>query len=316
MTELRVFLASGALVRDSGLRRDGAAMQQALEHPDTRFVAVWQTCCMVASRSLALLTRDQLDAVWDPAQIIYLGHVNDGHRFAFLLPDGPPQQGFQDSVFTPLRRVLGELDGEAAALFAYAKGMAEWHQRHRYCGVCGAANRLEDGGFVMRCSAGHCGHRTFPRIDPAIIVLVIRGNRCLLGQQASWPEGRYSTIAGFAEPGETLEDTVRREVLEETDVRVGEIQYLGSQPWPFPSALMLGFHAHARSRRIRCTDGELADARWFSREDIMAGALCLPPPTSIAFRLIESWFDRTAPVPLASLGLSSGFMTAPSRPAA
>ena len=122
-----------------------------------------------------------------------------------------------------------------------------------------------------------CDHRSFPRIDPAIIVLVIDGERCLLGRQRSWPENRYSTIAGFVEPGESLEDAVGREVAEEANIRIARARYLGSQPWPFPNAMMIGFHADAVSREIRLNDGELADARWLSREELAAGQVALPP---------------------------------------
>lgn len=303
---LDIFFANSPLVRDSLVRNDAIALQQAMEHADTRFVAIWQSRCMLAEGCVALLRREAFNRDWDPERAVYLGQDAGQHRFALLLPDNTPDT-LPEHAFVHLRSVLSELDAREAALFAYAKGMAEWHRRHRHCGVCGTPNRPEDGGFVLSCQAPGCGNRTFPRIDPAIIVLVSRGTRCLLGRQSGWPDDRYSTIAGFAEPGESLEDAVRREVLEETDVKLGAIRYLGSQPWPFPSALMIGFHAQAQSSRIRCMDGELADARWFSRADIAAGNVTLPPPTSIAFRLIEAWFDHDSTVPLSSLGVSGEF---------
>jgi NAD+ diphosphatase len=151
----------------------------------------------------------------------------------------------------------------------------------------------------MRCSRESCGNETFPRLDPAIIVLVIdaSGERALLGRQATWPTGRYSTIAGFVEPGESLEDAVAREVLEETGVQVAEVAYDSSQPWPFPSSLMLGFRAIARTDAITLRDGELEDARWFTRADLEAGHPALPPAGAISARLIDGWFNR-ADVPL------------------
>ena len=155
----------------------------------------------------------------------------------------------------------------------------------------------------MACSDESCAQRCFPRIDPAVIVLVHRGDQCLLGRQASWSEGRFSTIAGFVEPGETLEEAVIREVREETNVVVADAAYMASQPWPFPSALMLGFHAGAQSSDIRLNDGELIEARWLSRADIIAGRVLLPPPISIAFRLIESWFDQVPGPGLSSLAV-------------
>jgi NAD+ diphosphatase len=146
----------------------------------------------------------------------------------------------------------------------------------------------------MRCTRPGCNAETFPRLDPAIIVLVTdaSGERALLGRQAAWPQGRYSTIAGFVEPGESLEDAVVREVAEETGVQVGDVQYQSSQPWPFPSSLMLGFRAVARTEGITLRDGELEDARWFTRADIEAGRPALPPAGAISARLIEGWFNR------------------------
>jgi NAD+ diphosphatase len=146
----------------------------------------------------------------------------------------------------------------------------------------------------MRCTRPGCGTENFPRLDPAIIVLVTdpSGERALLGRQAAWPAGRYSTIAGFVEPGESLEDAVAREVAEETGVQVGEVRYDTSQPWPFPASLMLGFHAVARTEAITLSDGELEDARWFTRAEIAAGHPALPPAGAISARLIDAWFDH------------------------
>jgi NAD+ diphosphatase len=150
----------------------------------------------------------------------------------------------------------------------------------------------------MTCSNESCRAEQFPRLDPAIIVLVTDGERALLGRQASWPAGRYSTIAGFVEPGESLEDAVAREVLEETGVQVLDATYHSSQPWPFPSSLMIGYMATAAAGSGIRTDDELEDARWFSRDDIAAGTPLLPPSQSVSFRLIEDWFDAESRVPL------------------
>ncbi len=157
----------------------------------------------------------------------------------------------------------------------------------------------------MQCTRPECGQRGFPRLDPAIIVLVHRGDKCLLGRQGSWSEGRFSTIAGFVEPGESLEDAVRREVREETNVRIGACTYLASQPWPFPAALMIGFDAEAESERIVLNDGELEEARWLTREQIAAGEVMVSPRLSIAYRLIEAWFDAGSGPRLAGLGVDS-----------
>ena len=186
-------------------------------------------------------------------------------------------------------------------MLAYARAMITWQDRHRYCGVCGAANESQAGGFVMACTASDCGYRSFPRLDPAIIVLVRNGERCLLGRQHSWPAGRVSTIAGFVEPGESLEAAVRREGHEDANRHGARCDSLGSQPWPFPSALMLGFHADAASDAIRLNDNELAEARWVSRAQILDRDVLLPPRASIAWRLIERWFDNGDGPPLSAL---------------
>jgi NAD+ diphosphatase len=150
----------------------------------------------------------------------------------------------------------------------------------------------------MKCTNSACAIDHFPRLDPAIIVLVTDGDRALLGRQAAWPPGRYSTIAGFVEPGESLEDAVAREVQEETGVLVHDPEYHSSQPWPFPSSLMIGFTAHAAADAVPRADEELEDARWFSREQVASGFPGLPPPQSVSFRLIEDWYDRKSNVPL------------------
>jgi NAD+ diphosphatase len=204
--------------------------------------------------------------------------------------------------FEELRPLAPLLEAEEAGLLAYARAMSWWRARHRWCSACGAPATPQRAGHVVRCSNEACGIEVFPRIDPAIIVLVTDGDRALLGRQASWPPRRYSTIAGFVEPGESLEDAVAREVEEETGVRIASASYHSSQPWPFPSSLMLGFTAEALPGAIACADAELEDARWFSREQLARGEALLPPRTSISHRLIEQWFDAGSPQPLATLG--------------
>jgi NAD+ diphosphatase len=176
--------------------------------------------------------------------------------------------------------------------------MISFRHRHRYCGSCGAPTNPERSGRVMTCTRLDCATEFYPRVDPAIIVLVTDGARVLLGRQAEWAAGRYSTIAGYVEPGESLEDAVRREVLEETGVPVGALSYHSSQPWPFPRSLMLGFRAEALATEVRLGDAELEDARWFDRAEIATGAM-LPFRQSIAYRMIEEWYDAGAERPLA-----------------
>jgi NAD+ diphosphatase len=190
-----------------------------------------------------------------------------------------------------LRLVATLLPADEAGLLGYARAMIFWRRQNRFCGVCGASTTAARGGHVLVCTNPACRHEHFPRTDPAIIVLISDGERALLGRQAAWPAGRYSTIAGFVEPGESLEDAVAREVFEETGVQVDLIEYHSSQPWPFPSSLMLGFTAHAVTTEVRLHDQELEDARWFTRAELAAGYPKIPPNISISFRLIEDWFD-------------------------
>jgi NAD+ diphosphatase len=199
-----------------------------------------------------------------------------------------------EARFQELRAAAPMLGGPDAALLAYAKGLTHWHSRHRFCGVCGHATRSEEAGHVRRCTDPACATSHFPRTDPAVIMLVTDGERCLLGRQAAWQKGMYSTLAGFVEPGESLEEAVAREVFEEAGVRVGRVHYHSSQPWPFPASLMIGFHAEASDPRIVLDDDELTDARWFTRAQVRAPAahgFTIPGPDSIARRLIDDWVE-------------------------
>ena len=298
-----ITFAGSELDRATALRDDPAALQAAMASPSARFVPLWRGQCLIENAAAGLFVAAQLspgDA--ESGNRILLGR-RDGHwLFALNLdPDGEPGV-LAGQHFDELRTVMGELPAGDAALVAYARAMLNWHARHAHCGVCGAPNQCQAGGFIMACSREGCGHRSFPRLDPAVIVLVHAGDACLLGRQPDWPDDRFSTIAGFVEPGEGLEDAVRREVHEETNIRVGACRYFASQPWPFPAALMIGFHAEAQSRDIQLNDGELADARWITRQEIADRAITLPPRTSVAFRLIESWFDA-GDVTLRELGI-------------
>jgi len=306
---LQTFFSAGPVERNAAQRHDDAALAQLLTATDTRYIVTWQSRCMITNGDIVLLERHALGCGWRDEHAIYLGLLRGQHVFAGALSqnealpaDGPDADSFADHG-----SLLAMADADAGAVLAYAKGMLEWQHRHRYCGQCGAVNRPEQGGFVAVCSNEACSNRAFPRVDPAIIVLVTQGERCLLGRQAGWPERRFSTIAGFVEPGESLEDAVRREVAEETNVMVGGVSYLGSQPWPFPSAMMVGFHAEGLSTGIVLNDNELTEAGWFTRGELARGAVQLPPENSIAFRLIEAWFDQWGGPPLASLELSSSF---------
>ncbi len=312
MADIPTFFSGIYIERSAALRGDSAALAAAWMDPGTRFIPVWETLCLIRDGAAARLTRADLGPLLpDAARAIFLGTEGQGYLFAVALEARIPPEGLGD--FGGLRDLISRVPERDAGLLAYARAMVHWHRQHRYCSVCGAANRLEEGGFALVCTQPGCAHRSFPRLDPAIIVLVHRDQHCLLGRQATWPANRFSTIAGFVEPGEALEDAVRREVTEETNIVVSQCQYLASQPWPFPASLMIGFHAMAASDAIRLNDGELAEARWFTREELAGGSVVLPPRASVAYKLIEAWFDAVPGPGLASLHRDAAFPQAAAR---
>jgi NAD+ diphosphatase len=218
---------------------------------------------------------------------------------------GPEVATSQEGEWYPLRGLLPGLvdDPDSAPLVLHALGLAEWHWATRFCPRCGGRLEPAAAGHELHCTS--CGKPQFPRTDPAVIMLVTDGEpgadeeRCLLGRSPVWPEGRFSTLAGFCEPGESLEDAVRREVAEESGVVVGEVAYFGNQPWPLPQSLMLGFTGRAASTAIRLDDDELEDARWFTRAEMRDqatdGSLVLPGGVSISRSLIEHWYGGPLP---------------------
>jgi NAD+ diphosphatase len=293
------------LDRIAHLRKDAAYVEATLGSASARIVAV---------HDARILIRRDAEG-WSPA---YLGgtearrlalHASDlvmlgrrGQCVYFAAEIADPTQVLADPAvarFEDLRVAGGLLAADEAGVLAYARALLYWRSRHRFCGACGAPTCSASAGHVMKCTNDACAIDHFPRLDPAIIVLITDGERALLGRQASWPPGRYSTIAGFVEPGESLEDAVVREVLEETGVAVSDCEYHSSQPWPFPSSLMIGFTARAAADAVPHADEELEDVRWFTRADIAAGFPGVPPPLSVSFRLIEHWYDAGSPIPLA-----------------
>jgi NAD+ diphosphatase len=287
-------LAGSYLDRAAHLRKDPAFFASALADARSRVLPVWNSRSLVAgdtSRAkfleLAAIPEERRNA----NDLILLGRFGGAGIFAYEVATPEPPQYEDGAHFEDLRVLAAILPAEEAGLLGYARGMVSWRTRHRYCGTCGASTLAAKAGHVLICTNPLCRHEQFPRIDPAIIVLVSDGERALLGRQAAWPVGRYSTIAGFVEPGESLEDAVAREVLEETGIDIEGIEYHSSQPWPFPSSLMLGFTAHALTTQIQMRDDELQDAQWFTRDDLASGRPIMPPNVSISFRLIEHWFN-------------------------
>ena len=291
--------------RSAHLRKNRAWLEAAIADAGALVVPVWRGKHLVEQTpdrlSAALLCRETLGTFeLESAEPIYLGQFRDHSCFAIEIGTDTPPRPTAAADYRDLRLLGGALPADEAGLLAYARGMVLWRGRHRYCGTCGAPTRSDSAGHVMICTNPDCGAQHFPRVDPAIIVLVAdeTDERALLGRQASWPAGRYSTIAGFVEPGESLEDAVAREVFEETGTAVRDVRYHSSQPWPFPSSLMLGFEARAAAQQQPRPDDELEDVCWFTRADIASGHPALPTPTSISFRLIEDWYGRGASRPL------------------
>ncbi len=303
--------AAGPLRRQAELRRDAAWLEQRLRASETCFIPVWRSRLLVQGERAARLHRGGVaEAFIDAAPVlVFLGEWEDVAYFAADFSDFDTDEITAlepGAELKELREAAALLPAQEAAVLAHARAMVYWHHRHRFCGRCGANTRPDEGGHVRICANEECGRRHFPRTDPAIIVLATCGDACLLGRQAKWPPGRYSTIAGFVEPGESAEDAVIREVLEETGVLVSGIRYHSSQPWPFPASLMLGYCADVASRTDpHPADGELEDARWFTREQIRegiaAGRFLPPPPLSVAYHLIEDWFDQGSDVALGDL---------------
>ncbi len=285
---------AGAFVDRTGERRkDPDWLAEALASRETRFVPVWGDRCLVGGDppGAVLLTSDQVGEIVTGDNVVFLGLFRDQPAFSVAIA-GEIEAPFSElGEFKDLRFLGTVLPADEANLVAHARALVLWHNATLFCGRCGSASQPEAGGNARRCVNPDCDQAIFPRTDPAIIVLVKNGDRCVLGRQASWPEGRYSTIAGFVEPGESLEDAVRREVYEETNIRVGSVRYHSSQPWPFPSALMLGFVAEATTEEIKLNDGELEDARWFTRDELKSGDVGLPFRISIARRLVDHFID-------------------------
>ena len=287
------FFAGPYIDRRAEVRDDAGWLEAALADPATTFLLGRGTTHLLYTDPqprIAFLAREHpAIRAAGARQFVLLGWFRDARCVLIDLEPDWSEAVPAGTSFQELRPLSPLLRGDEAGLLAYARALSIWRTRQRYCGACGSLTVPERAGHCMRCTNESCRHEFFPRLDPAIIVLVTDGERALLGRQPSWVAGRYSTIAGFVEPGESLEDAVVREVAEETGVQVSGVRYDSSQPWPFPSSLMIGFQAGARPGSPVQLGGELEDARWFTREQIRSGTPILPPPHSISYRLISTW---------------------------
>ncbi|MGO9311186.1 MAG: NAD(+) diphosphatase [Syntrophobacteraceae bacterium] len=296
-----MFVAQG-LERLHDRRKDPDWIDRRMRDPASFFVAVWKSKILVTegeAPSPVLLKRKQLEGHAEENFVFFLGEKNGNSYFAVDIGEEVPGAFNTPGRFRDLRAVAPLLSREDGALLAYAKTLVYWHKRNYFCGACGSRNEMRDGGHCRTCVNPQCGVVHFPRTDPAIIVMIRSGEKCLLGRQSIWPEHMYSVVAGFVEPGESAEGAVAREVFEEVGLRVKNIRYHSSQPWPFPCSLMLGFTADTEDEHITLGDKELEDARWFERRELQKavenGVVKLSTPISISYRLIEDWFDSESP---------------------
>jgi NAD+ diphosphatase len=293
--------AASPLDRAGTRRTDAAWIAAGLDSPEALFVPVWRNRNLVAGMEDA-----RPEAVYVPAAAAaplradpdrawaFLGLLEDAPVFAVDLgavEDPAPLLPGLPGGFVDLRSVGWGVPNPQAAVLAHARGLLHWRARHRFCGVCGAPCEAQSAGHVMHCTG--CATDHFPRTDPAVIMLIIRGDHALLGHSQRFPRANmYSTLAGFVEPGESVEEAVRREVAEESAIVVGDVWYHSSQPWPFPGNIMLGCYGEGLSEDITVDTEELIDVRWFSRAQITDPAahdFVLPRGDSIARRLIEDW---------------------------
>lgn len=308
--------ANNPLDRASDKRTDASWLAEKRKDPTSLIVPMWDLKPLILPE---INEGDGPDAGWlRPADIdeaattgleIFLGVKNGKAFFAAEIDKNakPEAEGPLKGLgeFTELRGAAAILPSGDAAILAQAKAMIDWHARHGFCAVCGEPTQIAEAGYKRACPS--CNAEHFPRTDPVVIMLATNGDKALLGRGPGWPDKMYSALAGFVEPGETIEEAVAREVFEETAVRVSEVTYHTTQPWPFPSSLMIGCHAVASTTEITIDGNELSDAQWFDKSDLAeavehaakggrlpgpkSAALWVPPPMAIAHQLVKAWVE-------------------------
>jgi NAD+ diphosphatase len=300
------FYAETGLDRMALRRGDEAWLAELLAHADSVILPVWRARSLVLRGAETpqpiMLSGAEAAALLEGAVTLFLGMRQGRAHFALDLshhdePHAHPLLAGKGE-FVDLRDVGPDMGAEEGGLLAYARGLAHWHRTHRFCGRCGSPTEIREAGHVRRCTNPDCGTSHFPRTDPAVIMLVSDGDRVLLGRKADWPAGRYSVLAGFVEPGETLEAAVAREVMEEAGIAITDARYHSSQPWPFPASLMLGYFATATTTELNVNHDELEDARWFTRDELIhedPHYRIRPRSDSVARRLITDWLDGNGP---------------------
>jgi NAD+ diphosphatase len=286
-----IALSARSHERIGGRRTDAAWLAERWNDPATRVLVLAGGRFPVGDDGSSVRWVTPADA--PEGERLLLGEQDGVVHFAVLA------RGLRAPDDWGMLRTLGPvLSAGDAGLVVQAQALAEWHRAHRFCARCGGGLVVSGGGYVLQCES--CERHHFPRTDPAVIMLVVDADdRALLGRQPSWPPGRFSTLAGFVDPGESLEEAVAREVMEEAGVQVTDITYFGNQPWPFPSSLMVGFFARAVTTEIDVDGDEIEAARWFTREEVLAeaeaGTLVLPGGISISRSLVEAWYGGPLP---------------------
>jgi NAD+ diphosphatase len=292
--------APAVLDRAAHLRKDLDYLEASLGNAETRLVPLHRGLHPLREGRLVVGNVRDASAWLDAAgELVWLGRLGEVACFGVditALPQSHPT--LRGVELADLRLASARLPAPEIDLAYQARALLGWHARHGHCAVCGERSRPRDGGYVRVCARVSCGAEHFPRVDPCVLVLITdeAQQRCLLGRQAAWPTGMYSTLAGFVEPGETIEQAVVREVHEETGLLAEQARYVGSQPWPFPASLMLGFRAVARSQQLQL-DVELQDARWFSRDTLrtLPAPLFVPGPHTLAGQLIAAFLAEERP---------------------
>jgi len=283
------------LDRADDVRKVPGALDALYRDARARVLVLWRGKPAVSSSGdLAWSTPSVLPEPW---LRLFLGRDADGAP-TFAVACDPSEDAPDGMGFVDLRPLAARVSLDDAALLGAARSVFAWHRRHRFCANCGSPSQPDAGGWKRRCPA--CEREHFPRVEPVIIALVTHGDAVLLGRGPTWPEGFFSCLAGFVEPGETVGDATRREVFEEAGVHVGDVTFLFSQPWPFPSSLMLGVRAEAIDRALRVDGHELAEARWFDRGEVaamMAGehpGVTPPFAVAVAHHLLKHWLGEVA----------------------
>lgn len=298
--------AGNPLNRASEKRTDAKWIESKRRDPSSLVLPIWQLQPFLLGPEnsgppleLGLLPPDVADSLAsDGATCVFLGLDRDRAIFAIAVAqsDDPAKAGplAGRGYFRDARMAASFVSIKHAAIIGQAKAMIDWHRRHGFCPACGAPTQIMDAGYRRLC--GKCNAEHFPRVDPVVIMLATEGEACLVGRGKQFPPGMFSALAGFIEPGETVEEAVRRELMEEVSVKVGDVTYYATQPWPFPSSLMIGCFAKAVSREIKVDENELAEVRWIERsvareliQGVRVDGMLVPPPIAIAHHLIKTW---------------------------